>query len=432
MKKYRETLEKLSDGQKISLLTNDGFLASPEAAEAGLPHLEIASFEEAAKAEELFRFSFDAAANSWNTELIGKRAETLALAAKEKGINALISPPANVKSNLYGTGATEDPFLAGALAGAYMSAVSRTGLMPCLSLCALGETDADFADTLVNARALKEYFLKPFESAAHAMDGGAIVTSRAALKGEYAAVNGGVIDGWLHEGFGRGKFILCDCDGADSHAAVLALRGGDAMCLHASPSSLEGALEYYRALKKSESEGSVSPEEVETACREGAAFSEEELDEAADRALDFAFACDNGFHALKKNEENRGESKESAEEIALRLAEESVVLLKNEGNVLPLKGGSRVAVIGQAAFLSGGRTQSFMQYLSAANEAAGFQFVGYADGYEIDADRSDALIPEACELARSADVALVFWAREQGGGTLPRRGASNCLPISWR
>jgi len=160
MKKYRETLEKLSDGQKISLLTNDGFLASPEAAEAGLPHLEIASFEEAAKAEELFRFSFDAAANSWNTELIGKRAETLALVAKEKGINALISPPANVKSNLYGTGATEDPFLAGALAGAYMSAVSRTGLMPCLSLCALGETDADFADTLVNARALKEYFLK--------------------------------------------------------------------------------------------------------------------------------------------------------------------------------------------------------------------------------------------------------------------------------
>lgn len=119
------------------------------------------------------------------------------------------------------------------------------------------------------------------------------------------------------------------------------------MCLHASPSSLEGALEYYRALKKSESEGSVSPEEVETACREGAAFSEEELDEAADRALDFAFACDNGFHALKKTEENRGESKESAEEIALRLAEESVVLLKNEGNVLPLKGGSRVAVIGQ-------------------------------------------------------------------------------------
>lgn len=408
MKKYRETLEKLSDGQKISLLTNDGFLASPEAAEAGLPHLEIASFEEAAKAEELFRFSFDAAANSWNTELIGKRAETLALAAKGKGINALISPPANVKSNLYGTGATEDPFLAGALAGAYMSAVSRTGLMPCLSLCALDETDADFADTLLNERALKEYFLKSFESAAHAMDGGAIVTSRAALKGEYAAVNGGVIDALLHEGFGKEKFILCDCDGADSRAAVLSLRGGDAMCLHASPSSLEGALGYYRALKKSESEGSVSPEEVETACREGAALSEEELDEAADRALDFAFACDNGFHALKKTEENRGESKESAEEIALRLAEESVVLLKNEGNILPLKAGSRVAVIGQAAFFSEGRAQSFMQYLSAADEAAGFQFVGYADGYEIGADRSDALIPEACELARTADVALVF------------------------
>lgn len=378
MKKYRETLEKLSDGQKISLLTNDGFLASPEAAEAGLPHLEIASFEEAAKAEELFRFSFDARRKFLEYGIDRKKGGNAGAGCKGKGDKRADFPACQRKEQSLRHGATEDPFLAGALAGAYMSAVSRTGLMPCLSLCALGETDADFADTLINARALKEYFLKPFESAAHTMDGGAIVTSRAALKGEYAAVNGGVIDGWLHEGFGRGKFILCDCDGADSHAAVLALRGGDAMCLHASPSSLEGALEYYRALKKSESEGSVSPEEVETACREGAAFSEEELDEAADRALDFAFACDNGFHALKKNEENRGESKESAEEIALRLAEESVVLLKNEGNVLPLKGGSRVAVIGQAAFLSGGRTQSFMQYLSAANEAAGFQFVGYA------------------------------------------------------
>lgn len=85
MKKNRETLEKLSDGQKISLLTNDGFLASPEAAEAGLPHVEIASFEEAAKAEGLFRFSFDAAANSWNTELIGKRAEAAGFGGKGKG-----------------------------------------------------------------------------------------------------------------------------------------------------------------------------------------------------------------------------------------------------------------------------------------------------------------------------------------------------------
>lgn len=313
-----------------------------------------------------------------------------------------------------------------------MSAVSRTGLMPCLSLCSLGETDADFADTLVNARALKEYFLKPFEWAAHAMDGGAIVTSRAALKGEYAAVNGGVIDGWLHEGFGKEKFILCDCDGADSRAAVLALRGGDAMCLHASPSSLEGALEYYRVLKKSESEGSVSPEEVETACREGAALSEEELDDTADRALDFAFACDNVFPVLKKSEEGEEKSKESSEEIALRLAEESVVLLKNEGNILPLKAGSRVAVIGQAAFLSEGRTQSVMQYLSAADEALGFHFVGYADGYETDADRSDALIPEACELARTADVVLVFLGPGARRGDLARRGASSCRPIGWR
>ena len=67
-----------------------------------------------------------------------------------------------------------------------------------------------------------------------------------------------------------------------------------------------------------------------------------------------------------------------------------------------------------------------MQYLSAANEAAGFQFVGYADGYEIDADRSDALIPEACELARSADVALVFL------GPGARRGdvaATRCVKL---
>lgn len=398
MEKYEETIEKLTVGQKLALVT--GRLTEAEGAEAGIPCVRAAQLTDAEQGGIEYP-SPAAAANSWNAELVGQTAEELALRAKEKGINALVTPPANVKGNLYVEGASEDPVLAGVLAGAYASSALKAGIMPCMPCCALRETEIEYADTLVNQRALREYYLKPFEIAAFAAEGGAIVTSRAVLKGEYADVNGTLVHRWLCEELGREKFLLCD--GTDAKAAVLGLRAGYALCIGASSAALETALQYDAELKSAVEKETVSLGTLETARREGTAFPLEKLNEAAARTIDFALVCDK----LQAAEKTDGEKK-NAEEIALRLAEEAVVLLKNEGGILPLKAGSRVAVIGRAAAASRGGEASFTQYLEAEGEAVGFRCVGYADGYAADGDRNDELILEACELAAAADAALVF------------------------
>lgn len=398
MEKYEETIEKLTVGQKLALVT--GRLTEAEGAEAGIPCVRAAQLTDAEQGGIEYP-SPAAAANSWNAELVGQTAEELALRAKEKGINALVTPPANVKGNLYVEGASEDPVLAGVLAGAYASSALKAGIMPCMPCCALRETEIEYADTLVNQRALREYYLKPFEIAAFAAEGGAIVTSRAVLKGEYADVNGTLVHRWLCEELGREKFLLCD--GTDAKAAVLGLRAGYALCIGASSAALETALQYDAELKSAVEKENVSLGTLEAARREGTAFPLEKLNEAAARTIDFALVCDK----LQAAEKPDGEKK-NAEEIALRLAEEAVVLLKNEGGILPLKAGSRVAVIGRAAAASRGGEASFTQYLEAEGEAVGFRFIGYADGYAADGDRNDELILEACELAAAADAALVF------------------------
>ncbi len=402
--KYRELLEKLNTAQKIALLTDSGFLASPEAAAAGLPRVRFSRLGRAG--DSSLYPTPEGAANSWNLELIGRMAEELALDAREEGADALIVPPANVKSNIYGAGASEDPYLAGTLAGAYAAAVSRAGAVPCVTCCALGETDAEFSDKKANARALKEYFLKAFETAAAALpaDTGAFVASRACLPGEYETVNAGFVHDWLRGGIGKERFILCEGTGAES--AAEALRARDATYWNASARKLESAVETYLRLKKSVEEGSVPPAELDAACRAGTACPEEELDAAAERALDFAFACRRA--PLERAEDAQREARQKkAAETSLRLAEESMVLLKNENRVLPLRKGARVAVIGPAAraedFAPG-----FPEYLASVADAAGLTYIGYADGYGLNEDRSEELLPEACELARQADAALVF------------------------
>lgn len=405
MLKHKEIIEKLTPEQKLSALTDEKFLASPEAAAAGLPRLCIGRAEEKTGRGGLYP-SFACAVNSWNAELLGKAAEDLAREAKERGENVLVLPASNVKSSIYANGGTEDPLLSGVLTGACASSVSAAGLAPCLSVCALSDCDVEFADIEPNQRALREYFLRPFEIAAKSVQGGGIVTSFTCLRGEYRQINIGTINDILHEGFGKDKFIFCDK--TDAELAVSSICAGNPICFDGNELALDAALKNYLRLKKAAEEGKISFERVESACRGGSALSEELVDQALDSAIDFALSL--GGAARSENGEG-GEKKSGKEgrETALRLAEESAVLLKNENGILPFRAGGRVAIIGHAASLpEGPSAPTFAEYFSAHAEEAGLTCVGYADGYRLEEERSDPLIPAACELARQADTALLF------------------------
>ena len=106
--------------------------------------------------------------------------------------------------------------------------------------------------------------------------------------------------------------------------------------------------------------------------------------------------------------------------LATRIASEAITLLRNENDLLPLSTGTSVALIGDLAdtprFQGSGssqvnptRTEASLELLEAGGEAArGLVLAGYARGYERHGGTSDALIAEAVDLAKSADVALVY------------------------
>lgn len=124
----------------------------------------------------------------------------------------------------------------------------------------------------------------------------------------------------------------------------------------------------YARMQEAVCRGECGEGELEDAVNSGRAISEAALDDAADRAIDFAFFCQ-----AAQQSAGGGEAVEST---PLRAAEESIVLLKNEGGFLPLQKGEKVAVIGRIPIPGGGSSEAaFAQELTSD---ARFSIVGTA------------------------------------------------------
>ena len=130
------------------------------------------------------------------------------------------------------------------------------------------------------------------------------------------------------------------------------------------------------------------------------------LDTAVERILNIV---------LKYTENKQPETKidfEADHEEARKIADESMVLLKNDG-ILPLKRSQKLAFIGKFAetprFQGGGSSHVNSYKVTSALEAAKGLDVTYAPGYDTNTAESDeALLEEAQEAAKNADVAVVF------------------------
>lgn len=197
------------------------------------------------------------------------------------------------------------------------------------------------------------------------------------MSGTYADANVAAIDEFLHREESIG-FVL----------AERADLGRDAECLNEGNILADGDRDTLRSALERDIDGKKE-------------LSPDELDSSVDRAIDLMMQC----RALKTEA-----SAEAEQDLALRAAEESAVLLKNEG-VLPLKKGCRVAIVGHP---DGNSAGEFYESLQAYG---GFECVGFAEGYQTGQSRSDEEIPYACKLAEKADAVLVFLRHASEGET---------------
>ncbi|MBQ9492334.1 MAG: glycoside hydrolase family 3 C-terminal domain-containing protein [Oscillibacter sp.] len=333
-------------------------------------------------------------ANSWNPELGEKIGHCLGEEAASQDVCVLLGPGMNIKRNpLCGRNFeyfSEDPYLAGKMAAGYIRGIQANGVSACPKHFAANNTELRrmASDSVVDERTLREIYLTAFEIAVREARPKAIMSSYNMINGTYANENPHLLQEILRDSWGFDGFVVSDWGGSNDH--VEGVRAG-------------GHLEMPTT-------GGDSDEELIAAVKDGK-ISEEVIDRRLDELLDVILSTREAVDQYK----GKPFDKEEHHRIAQEAAEESLVLLKNEENLLPLKAGTKTAVIGEfaknARYQGAGSSVVNCTRLDNAMDViagTGLDVIGYAQGYPRTGPGDRAMLTEAVELAKQADVVLLY------------------------
>lgn len=376
MLKYQSILEKLTIQQKVSLLTDLSAFSEPAINRAGVPEVRMGDLVELAAKRGV---SFGSLANSWDVALAEEFTEDIAVEARGNGYKLLTTPDIKPMLNVYGGGLSEDPFLTGAYGGAMLRGIRNGGSAAALADFSLSAEDVEYLDISSDPRAINDLVKKPFFYATETSVCDGVRASLTEIKDGYRSADpslfGEAVDGCL----GKETFVFSKPTVGlpDFHAF---LKGR--ICVEGGGVALERALGRYAQLSSDRDEGSVTSLETQTAIDAGLAISRETLDEAADRVIGFAFRANQIIpHA-----------RSARQDLGLRIAQESIVLLKNEG-LLPLAKKTKILVVGDD--------------FGFAEACSAFEVVGSVDGNAPGAAHAQA-IGETIRAAKDAKAVVVF------------------------
>lgn len=390
-----EIIEKLTIEQKIALLT-DSTEGAQGPRELQIPTLAITELKSDAVDEndEIIFPSFSSLANSWDAELFGDVAKNQAklLMARSKE-NLFVLPKANAAQSAYGEEITEDPYLAGKLLAGAAKGLTRAGATVCLQAPTVSVSDTRVMDNEADEFVLFERVLRPFKLSKSGISYEAILKEQDETKESYKIANQKMIKAAVE----KNKAIFTRLENGDNTVSVIN-QGGQA--LGGSTVALQTAYDNYRRIYQSMQEGGATARELEMAILDGAAISDEIIDNALDEKITLAKKCAQGKFIAESFD---------MDEIAEKSTKKSIVLVKNKNKLLPLGKGKRVALFGDIiSNTSNGGFVNFIQKITSYLSASGIDVIGYSRGYELDCDISKTELEEACRLADSCDVAVVF------------------------
>lgn len=334
-------------------------------------------------------------ASSWDRELLEKLGMALGEECQAENVAILLGPGVNIKrSPLCGRNFeyfSEDPYLASKLAAGYIKGVQSQGVGVSLKHFAVNnQEDQRFViDVIIDERSLREIYLASFEAAVKQAQPWTVMCAYNKVNGEYCSENRYVLTDILKNEWGHQGFVVSDWGAVNDRARGLA-------------AGLE--------LEMPSSQG-YGEEQIVAAVKSGK-LSEQLLDNAVARLLTII------FKAADSQKKNATYDREAHHRLAREIARESMVLLKNDDNILPLQKAGTLAIIG--AFAKHPRYQGsgssrvnpikldnvFEEIaLTAGSEVK----LLYADGYSPDNDQVDeGLIHEAETVASRADIAVIF------------------------
>lgn len=341
-----------------------------------------------------------AIASSWNPQLLFEVGEALAQEARASNLSVILGPGVNMKrSPLCGRNFeyfSEDPYLAGELAVGIVDGIQSGGIGTSVKHFAANnqETDRLRVDTQVDERALREIYLPAFERVVIASQPWTVMCSYNSVNGLPASENTWLLTRVLREEWGFEGLVVSDWGAVYDRVPAL-----------------EAGLDLEMPPKQGR-----SPEEVVAAVDAGE-LAEEVLDQRVRTVLELV---SKGMHVLDLDEEF---DVDLHHELARRAAAESVVLLQNDNDILPLQADVSVALIGEFArttrFQGAGSSQvnptrvenlvdELRQVRADVRFAAGYSLDDPSDDPSDDAADDAGLRDEAVSVARAADVVVAM------------------------
>ena len=335
MLKHKYIIDRLSESQKIKILTNVGSLADEEYEKLGIPAFKLSSVE--GFKQEIYP-SPKSLANSWNSRVISDVATDMAVGMAANGINVISVPSPVPMLNICDTAITEDPFLSSRISGEYINTFRKIGMGAFLDGAYLDENGVSRLDKNPNSRFINEFVVRPIKKAVENSRCNGIIASTDIDVEKYETVNSDIIEKiTVSEARSfENSYILCKNIAPDD--TVDRISKGY-ICLDGSEAVLKAAIDRYKRLKNEISSGKVSVCELDAEIENGSAFPTEKINEALDRVLEFV------FDSVKENK-GRLSSNASTDTVVKNASYESTVLLKNQNNILPLKSGKVVALVG--------------------------------------------------------------------------------------
>ena len=334
-------------------------------------------------------------ANSWDEQLGEEIGTALAEEAVTMGVNVILGPGLNIKrSPLCGRNFeyfSEDPYHAGKMAAAYIRGIQSLGIAACPKHFAANSQELRRManDSVVDERTFRELYTTGFEIAVKEGKAKSIMSSYNEVNGIYANENSHMLQEILVDEWGFDGFVVSDWGGSNDHA--LGVKNGSHLEMPGTGNS--GVHDIVKAVK----DGNL-------------------IEEVLDRRLDELLSVI--FDTHQATEEKKGTSFdiEAHHKLARKAAQESIVLLKNEDNILPLQPGTKVAVIGDFAQIPRyqGAGSSLVnpakQPESILGEIgnSGLEMIAFEQGYRRNKKSDAKLIECAKEAAKKAEVVLIF------------------------
>ena len=402
MNEAADLVARMTVEEQALLLSGDGWWRTHGIERLGLPAITVSDGPHGLrKLQGLFGGSVPATcfptapamAATWNVGLVREVGAALGREAQAADVQIILGPGINIKRSPLGGRNfeyfSEDPLLSGRIAVAYIDGVQSQGVGTSLKHFAVNsqETQRMATSSDIDERTLHELYLQAFEIAVRESQPWTVMSAYNPVNGTYASEHPELLTDILRRQWGFEGFVVSDWGGINDR--VNGVAAGNNL-------EMPGSGDHNRKkIIAAVTEGRLSKELLARAATELVAVV---LKAAAARRPSAGFDAE-AHHAL-----------------ARRVGGEAIVLLKNTDEVLPLRAGRKVALIGAFAktprYQGAGSSQvNPIRVTNAFDELEallGADSIVHAGGCDGEGDTNDALIDEAARKAASADVAVVF------------------------